>query len=108
MKKYGTPEIFNTDQGSQFTSEEFVSVLLSHGIQISMDGRGRAFDNIFTERFWRTIKYEWLFLKSFESINELRRSFEEYSNFYNFKRLHQALGYKTPEEVYSNKKVKSA
>ena len=71
------------------------------GIAISMDGRGRAFDNIFTERFWRNLKYEWLYLNSFDSIKELRSSLDEYIEFYNFQRIHQALDYKTPNEVYS-------
>ena len=101
LKKFGTPEIFNTDQGAQFTSEAFTGMLATHGVSISMDGRGRAFDNIFTERFWRNIKYEWLYLNSFDSIRELRESLLEYIAFYNFKRIHQALGYKTPNEVYS-------
>lgn len=101
LEKFGTPEIFNTDQGAQFTSEAFTGMLETHGVAISMDGRGRAFDNIFTERFWRNIKYEWLYLHSFDSIRELRAGLSEYIDFYNFKRIHQALGYKTPNEVYS-------
>ena len=72
LEKFGTPEVFNTDQGAQFTSDVFTGILEAHGVAISMDGRGRAFDNIFTERFWRNIKYEWLNLHSFEGIKELR------------------------------------
>ena len=101
LEKFGTPEIFNTDQGAQFTSDAFTGILKEHGVAISMDGRGRAFDNIFTERFWRNIKYEWLYLHSFDSVRELRAGLREYIAFYNFKRIHQALDYKTPNEVYS-------
>ena len=101
LEKFGTPEIFNTDQGAQFTSDAFTRILVEHGVAISMDGRGRAFDNIFTERFWRNLKYEWLYLHSFDSVRELRAGLGEYIAFYNHKRIHQALGYKTPNEVYS-------
>ena len=101
LQNFGTPEIFNSDQGAQFTSEAFTGLLKEKGIAISMDGRGRAFDNIFTERFWRNLKYEWLYLNSFDSIKELRSSLDEYIEFYNFQRIHQALDYKTPNEVYS-------
>lgn len=101
LQNFGTPEIFNSDQGAQFTSEAFTSLLTEKGIAISMDGRGRAFDNIFTERFWRNLKHEWLYLNSFDSIKELRCSLDEYIDFYNFQRIHQALDYKTPNEVYS-------
>ena len=86
LGKFGTPEIFNTDQGAQFTSEAFTGMLEAHGVAISMDGRGRAFDNIFTERFWRNIKYEWLYLHSFDSIRELRAGLGKYIAFYNFRR----------------------
>ena len=105
LRNYGSPEIFNTDQGAQFTSEAFTGLLKEHGVAISMDGRGRAFDNIFTERFWRNIKYEWLYLHSFDSIRELRQGLDSYIVFYNFKRIHQALDYKIPNEVYINEKV---
>ena len=101
LEKFGTPEIFNTDQGAQFTSEAFTGILDAHGVAISMDGRGRAFDNIFIERFWRNVKYEWLKLHSYDNIRELRTELKEYIDFYNFKRIHESLGYKTPEEVYS-------
>ena len=101
LQNFGAPEIFNSDQGAQFTSEAFTELLKEKGVAISMDGRGRAFDNIFTERFWRNLKYEWLYLHSFDSIRELRCSLDEYIEFYNFQRIHQALGYKTPNEVYS-------
>lgn len=97
---YGVPAIFNTDQGSQFTSEAFTSVLESHKIQISMDGRGRALDNIFVERLWRTLKYEEIYLKSYDSMIELHESVSRYFDFYNEERFHQSLDYNTPDEIY--------
>ena len=96
-----TPEIFNTDQGSQFTSDEFITVLKKNGIQISMDGRGRAVDNIFVERLWRSVKYENVYLKGYETIPDAQEGLKEYFNFYNTERHHQSLGYKTPWMVYS-------
>jgi putative transposase len=95
-----TPEIFNTDQGAQFTSPEFTGILESHGIRISMDGRGRVFDNIFVERLWRTIKYEEVYLHEYRSAAEVRAQLDVYFRFYNEERPHQALGYRTPQEVY--------
>ena len=100
---YGCPEIFNTDQGVQFTSEAFTSVLLANDIKISMDGRGRAFDNIFIERLWRTVKYEEIFLHDYSSIPEAKEKLGEYFMYYNYERHHQALDYKKPAEVYFNK-----
>lgn len=97
----GKPVIFNTDQGSQFTSEAFTSVLKSAGIVISMDGRGRALDNVFVERLWRTVKYEEVYLKEYENAGHAREELRRYFEFYNRERLHQALGYRTPESVYS-------
>ena len=94
------PGIFNTDQGAQFTSEAFTALLASHGVRISMDGRGRTFDNIFVERLWRTVKYEEAYLKDYASQEELRTSLDAYFEFYNHERLHQALGYRSPAEVY--------
>jgi len=102
---YGTPEIFNTDQGSQFTSQEFIEVLKKNGIQISMDGRGRAIDNIFVERLWRSVKYENVYLKGYETIPEAAAGLKEYFNFYNTERHHQSLDYKTPWVVYSGLEV---
>jgi putative transposase len=96
------PEIFNTDQGSQFTSKEFTDRLLDHEIQISMDGRGRAFDNIFTERLWRTVKYEEVYLFDYADGFEATERLGSYFSFYNRERFHQALGYRTPSEVYFN------
>jgi putative transposase len=102
---YGCPEIFNTDQGSQFTSEGFTDILLTNDIKISMDGRGRAFDNIFIERLWRTVKYEEIFLHDYSSIAEAREKLEKYFNYYNYERHHQNLGYKKPAEVYFGEKM---
>lgn len=97
---YGCPEIFNTDQGSQFTSEGFTDILLANDIKISMDGRGRAFDNIFIERLWRTVKYEEIFLHDYSSITEAKEKLGKYFNYYNYERHHQNLEYKKPAEVY--------
>jgi putative transposase len=96
----GQPEIFNTDQGSQFTSRSFTSRLLAEGIQISMDGRGRALDNIFVERLWRSVKYEEVYLKDYRNVVEAKQGLGNYFEFYNGERLHQALGYQTPKAVY--------
>jgi len=100
IKAYGTPEIFNSDQGSQFTSDAFTGVLLEHGVTISMDGRGRALDNIFVERLWRTVKYEEVYLKQHGSLQDLLMGLTRYFMFYNEERLHQSLGYQTPDDVY--------
>jgi len=102
---YGCPEICNTDQGSQFTSEAFTEVLLTNNIKISMDGRGRAFDNIFIERLWRTVKYEEIFLHDYSSITEAKEKLEKYFNYYNYERHHQSLGYKKPAELYFGEKL---
>jgi putative transposase len=96
----GKPEIFNTDQGSQFTSEAFTGMLLEQGIQISMDGKGRYTDNIFVERLWRSIKYEEVYLKAYQNGSEARAAIGAYLDFYNQERPHQALGYQTPREVF--------
>jgi putative transposase len=97
---YGVPSIFNTDQGSQFTSEGFTSVLDRYGIQISMDGVGRALDNIFVERLWRSVKYEEIYLNEYRSMEELKISLKRYFTFYNTQRFHQSLEYATPDEIY--------
>lgn len=94
------PEIFNTDQGSQFTSGAFTGVLEDAGVAISMNGKGRVFDNIFVERLWRTVKYEEIYLKDYQDVDESRRGIGVYFRFYNQERLHQTLGYRTPAEVY--------
>ena len=100
LQKFGTPEIFNTDQGCQFTSEAFTNVLITRGISISMDGRGRALDNIFIERFWRSLKYEDTYLKSYGGVPELTQGLTEYFRFYNVERMHQSLDNSTPTAVY--------
>ena len=100
LNEYGIPEIFNTDQGSQFTSDKWIKVLKENGIKISMDGRGRALDNIFVERLWRSVKYEDIYPKNHASMPELLLGLAEYFGFYNGERYHQALDYKTPDEVY--------
>ena len=100
LQLYGTPEIFNTDQGCQFTSEAFTSVLTAQEISISMDGRGRALDNIFVERLWRSVKYEDIYLKSYASVTALTLGLTEYFEFYNTERMHQSLGNSTPINVY--------
>ncbi|SMH64547.1 Integrase catalytic region [Acidithiobacillus ferrivorans] len=100
LQRYGAPEIFNTDQGSQFTSEAFTGVLQAHDVRISMDGRGRALDNIFVERLWRTVKYEEVYIKGYGRVPELMIGLTAYFEFYNGRRLHQSLGYVTPDQVY--------
>lgn len=95
-----TPEIHNSDQGCQFTADAYTSVLTAHDIQISMDGRGRCFDNIFTERLWRTVKYEEVFVKEYTDFNHARASLTDYFRFYDHTRLHSSLNYKTPAEIY--------
>jgi putative transposase len=100
LRTFGTPEIFNTDQGSQFTSDAFTGVLNEHGVAISMDGRGRALDNIFVERLWRSVKHEDVYLKGYVSMPELHLGLTEYFAFYNTERPHQSLDYRTPIEVY--------
>jgi putative transposase len=96
----GRPEIFNTDQGSQFTANGFTSRLATPGIAISMDGRGRALDNVFVERLWRTVKYEEVYLRDYEDGWEAERSLGAYFEFYRVERIHQSLGYRTPAAVY--------
>lgn len=99
--QYGKPEIFNTDQGCQFTSQEFTSVLLDRGIQISMDGRGRALDNIFVERLWRTVKYEDVYLRGYQNIPEAQEGLRNYFDYYNMQRRHSSLEHKTPWVIFS-------
>ena len=96
----GRPEIFNSDQGSQFTSEKFTGELETRGITISMDGRGRCFDNIFIERLWRSLKYEEIYLRDYELVPEARTGIGNWFQFYNQQRPHQSLGYRTPAELY--------
>jgi putative transposase len=100
LSQHGKPEIFNTDQGSQFTSEAFTGRLKEEGIQISMDGKGRWADNVFVERLWRSLKYEQVYLHAYESVGEARRKIGCYFEFYNSRRPHSSLGAKTPDQVY--------
>ena len=100
LAHYGKPDIFNTDQGAQFTGADFVGALQEHGIQISMDGRGRYLDNIFIERLWRSLKYEEVFIHAYITVADARRGIGKWVLFYNDERLHQALGYQTPREIF--------
>ena len=100
LRLYGIPEIFNTDQGCQFTSDAFTGVLTLHGVAISMDGRGRALDNIFVERLWRSVKHEDVYLKGYVNMPELQLGLTEYFEFYNIERPHQSLGNSTPSRIY--------
>ena len=100
LSRFGTPEIFNTDQGAQFTSNAFTEVLKSHGVSISMDGRGRCQDNIFIERLWWTLKYHYLYQWTFENGPDLRLGLKRWFEYYNHERFHQALDDLTPDEVY--------
>ena len=100
LNRYGSPEIFNTDQGSQFTSEAFTGVLKEANVDISMDGKGRWMDNVFVERLWRSVKYEEVYLKSYETVAEARAGIDTYLEFYNSERRHQGLNRQTPDQVY--------
>jgi putative transposase len=102
IERYGEPAIFNTDQGCQFTAEVFIKVLEDHNIEISMDGKGRALDNIYVERLWRSLKYEDIYLKSYESMEELNEGVGRYFVFYNTERFHQSLEYQTPEIMHES------
>lgn len=101
LMRYGNPEIFNSDQGSQFTSQDFINVLVENKISISMDGKGRCLDNIFVERLWRSVKYENVYLHGYQSIPEAREGLKSYFEFYNYERFHQGLDNKIPWEVHS-------
>lgn len=96
----GKPQVFNSDQGAQFTSLDFTGRLLAQGIRISMDGRGRALDNIFVERLWRSVKQEEVYIRDYQSVKEAMSNLDRYFDFYNHRRLHQSLAYKTPAQVY--------
>lgn len=99
----GQCSIFNTDQGAQFTSNAFVKCLLDKNIKVSMDGRGRALDNIFIERLWRSVKYECIYLREFNTVREVNNALQEYFEYYNYQRFHQSLDYKTPASIYLNR-----
>jgi len=105
LRKHNRPEIFNTDQGSQYTGNAFTGALKERGIKISMDGKGRCMDNIFIERLWRSVKYEKIFLEEFETVTELIAGLKEYFEFYNFERPHQSFSGRTPAEVYWGEEV---
>ena len=100
LERYGTPEIFNTDQGSQFTAEEFTAPLLARAVRVSMDGKGRWVDNVFVERLWRSVKYEEIYLHAHATVREVRVALRRYFDFYNARRPHQGLDYRTPDELY--------
>ncbi len=108
LRCHGSPEIFNSDQGAQYTGNAFTGILKAHGVRISMDGKGRATDNIVIERFWRSLKYEDIYLKDYETVAELNDGLREYFNWYNNSRPHQSLGGRTPAEVYNNGSLRSA
>jgi len=103
---WGRPEIFNSDQGSQFTSEKFTGVLKERGIAVSMDGRGRCLDNIFIERLWRSLKYEEVYLRDYRLVLEARAGIRRYFQFYNYERPHQSLAYRTPADLYRGRSVR--
>jgi putative transposase len=100
IERYGTPDVFNTDQGTQFTSTAFTGILKKHGVKISMDGRGRALDNVFVERLWRTVKHEDVYLKEYGSVSECRAGLTTFFDRYNTRRPHQSLGYRYPKDVF--------
>jgi len=100
LSKYSRPEIFNTDQGSQFTSDDFTGTLKEHGITISMDGKGRCMDNVFVERLWRSLKYEEVYLNAYATVAEAKAGIGAWLDFYNEERPHQSLGYRTPRQIY--------
>jgi putative transposase len=103
LARFGKPGIFNTDQGSQFTSSAFTGVLSSNDIKISMDGKGAWRDNVFVERLWRSIKYEEVYLRAYDTVSEARASIGRYLDFYNSRRPHSRLGRKTPDQAYFNR-----
>ena len=102
LARFGRPEIFNTDQGSQFTADAFTKVLLARDVKISMDGKGRCIDNVFVERLWRSVKYEEVYLNAYDDLVEARAGIGRYLSFYNDRRPHQALGYQTPASFYDS------
>jgi putative transposase len=108
MRKYGCPDVFNTDQGSQFTGRAFTGLLKEKGVSISMDGKGRWRDNVFVERLWKSVKYEEVYLKAYESVSDAQRSLEKYLDFYNHRRPHSALGESAPEERYRKDRMPDA
>jgi len=108
LERFGAPEIFNTDQGAQFTADAFTKPLRERGVAISMDGKGRCIDNVFVERLWRSIKYEEVYLHAYDTVREARHGIGRYIDFYNFERPHQALGYQTPDDFYQGQRRNAA
>ena len=108
LEKYPHPKILNSDQGSQYTANEHITILTDNNISISMDGKGRSIDNIVIERFWRSLKYEDVYLNDYTNKKEAQKGINEYIEKYNSRRLHSAIGYKTPDEVYFNQGLKKA
>lgn len=108
IAQYGPPEIFNTDQGSQFTSDEFTGILQAHDIRVSMDGKGRWVDNVFVERLWRSVKYEEVYLKAYDNMQSAKSSLSVYFTFYNSQRRHQSLNRQTPDQVYYENAIRMA
>jgi putative transposase len=102
LSRFGRPEIFNTDQGSQFSAEAFTSVLLARGVKVSMDGKGRCIDNVFVERLWRSLKYEEVYLNAYDDLVEARAGIGRYFDFYNHRRQHKALGHQAPASFYDS------
>jgi len=105
VSRFGAPQIFNTDQGAQFTAAAFTDLLKSHNVSISMDGRGRVYDNIFVERLWRSVKYEEVYLHDYRTVPDVRNGITKYFIFYNMERLHESLGYRTPYEIYVKERL---
>jgi putative transposase len=103
IARHGTPDVVNTDQGSQFTAEEFTDVVLSRGIKLSMDGKGAWRDNVFVERLWRTLKHDWVYWKGYDSVRDARTDIEKCIRWYNMERPHSSLGKQTPDEFYWQK-----
>jgi putative transposase len=101
LENFGPPEVFNTDQGCQFTSDDFTKPLLDRGVKVSMDGKGRCIDNIFVERLWRSLKYEEIYLNAYDDLAQAREAIKRYMSFFNYRRPHQALGYQTPDAFYA-------
>ena len=108
LERYGPPEIFNSDQGSQYTGKEHTRLLKDHGITISMNGKGRSIDNIAIERFFRTLKYEEIYIKEYENVKELKIGIRSFITFYNSRRFHSSLGYRKPMNVYLDNLAKAA
>jgi putative transposase len=108
LANFERPDIFNTDQGAQFTSDDFIRILLERGIKVSMDGKGRCIDNIFVERLWRSLKYEEIYLNAYDDLAQARKAIDKYMDFFNHRRQHQSFGYQTPAAVYAENMKQAA